>query len=276
MRITLFGTRGSVASAGPETVEYGGDTSASLLLNAEGHPFVLDAGSGIRRLTESLPLGSSRVDVLLTHLHMDHIQGLGFFPPVFDPGVEVHIWGPASTTLSLEARLGRYLSPPLFPVLLRELQAVFVHEIPETGFEVAGTRITADLICHPGPTVGYRLEDDGSVLAYMPDHEPALGNPNFPDAPEWTSGYEVARGADLLIHDVQYFDHEYAMRQGWGHSTFQQALAFASQAGVDRLVSFHHDPSHTDATLNEASAEIATRDLPFEFIPGRAGLSLAA
>lgn len=273
MRITLFGTRGSVASAGPETVGYGGDTSASLVLNEREHPIILDAGSGIRRLTDALP-GTDRVDVLLTHLHMDHIQGLGFFPPVFDPNIEVHIWGPASTTLSLEARLSRYLSPPLFPVLLRELQAVEVHEIPKGGMDIMGTRVDAELVCHPGPTVGYRLQENGSVLTYMPDHEPALGMNEFPDSPEWTSGHDLALGADILVHDVQYFADEYPSRQGWGHSTFEHALAFAEQAGVAKLVSFHHDPSHSDDVLERVASDIMSRELAFEFVPGKAGMSL--
>src|SRR5205085_8753800 len=115
MKVTLWGTRGSLASPGPETARYGGNTSCVEVRGGDGSVLVLDAGTGIRRLGEALAANRSRrVDILLTHLHMDHIQGLGFFAPLRDPRVEAHIWGPASTTQSLWTRLTRYLSPPLF------------------------------------------------------------------------------------------------------------------------------------------------------------------
>ena len=114
MRVELWGTRGSVAAAGPFTVEYGGDTSCVQVTGPEGEAIILDAGSGIRPVSAVVD-GAERIDILLTHLHMDHIQGLGFFTPLFDPEVETHIWGPSSTTEGLHERLGRYLSPPLFP-----------------------------------------------------------------------------------------------------------------------------------------------------------------
>jgi phosphoribosyl 1,2-cyclic phosphodiesterase len=115
MRVTLYGTRGSIPAPGPETMRYGGNTPAVQVRAENGAVLVLDAGSGVRRLGAQLSPTTTRVDILLTHLHMDHIQGLGFFPPLYNPAVEVHLWGPASSTLSLEGRLSRYLSPPLFP-----------------------------------------------------------------------------------------------------------------------------------------------------------------
>ena len=130
MRVTLFGTRGSVPAPGPETARYGGNTPSVEVRGGDGTLLVLDAGTGIRRLGAQMPPGVARVDILLTHLHMDHIQGLGFFGPLYHPGIEVHIWGPASSTLPLEARLSRYLSPPLFPVHLRDLPRITCHEVP--------------------------------------------------------------------------------------------------------------------------------------------------
>ncbi|MGH9002901.1 MAG: MBL fold metallo-hydrolase, partial [Acidimicrobiia bacterium] len=121
MKLTVWGTRGSLPSPRPGTARYGGNTSCVQLEMADGSAVVLDAGTGIRRLGASVRPDAGRVDVLLTHLHMDHIQGLGFFKPLDQPGQEVHIWGPPSTTLDLRARLSRYLSPPLFPVRLRDL-----------------------------------------------------------------------------------------------------------------------------------------------------------
>ena len=251
MRVTLFGTRGSIAAPGPETNRYGGNTSAVEVLGKDGTVLVLDAGTGIRRLGAQIPPTTTRVDVLLTHLHMDHIQGLGFFGPLYDPKVDVHIWGPATSVLTLEARLSRYLSPPLFPVHLRHLPCVTCHEVPRPPFAVGPFRIHTSLVCHPGPTVGYRIEAKEGVATYLSDHEPALGliKGRWP-APDWISGYDLAVNADLLIHDAQYTDDEYQRCVGWGHSTYRHAFEFACQVGAKRIVPFHHDPSHNDEMLD--------------------------
>jgi phosphoribosyl 1,2-cyclic phosphodiesterase len=221
------------------------------LRGKDGTVLVLDAGTGVRRLGMELPPATRRIDILLTHLHMDHIQGLGFFGPLYDPGVEVHIWGPSSSTLSLEARLSRYLSPPLFPVHLRDLPRLICHQVPQPPFDIGPFHVRTALICHPGPTVGYRIEADDGIVAYLSDHEPALGlqNGQWPGA-EWISGYDLAVDADLLIHDAQYTDEEYQRRLGWGHSTYRHAFEFAAQVGAKEIVPFHHDPSHDDSALD--------------------------
>lgn len=273
MRITLWGTRGSLAAAGPDTVVYGGDTSSVEVRSAGGAALVLDAGSGIRKLSDQFG-GLARIDILLTHLHMDHIQGLGFFTPLFDEEVEVHVWGPASVTQSLEERLARYLSPPLFPVRLRDLANVVLHDLAPGDFGVGPFSVSADFVCHPGLTFGYRITENGATLAYLPDHEPALGATRFPEAPEWTSGFDLSEGVDVLIHDAQYTDNEYRNRQGWGHSTFTQVAAFAEMTGAGTLVTFHHDPSHDDATLDAISERFAARPNSFSFIPGKAGTTI--
>ena len=191
VKLTLWGTRGSLPCPRPGTVRYGGNTSCVQVETADGSMIVLDAGTGIHRLGG---LGSkpSRVDVLLTHLHM--VLGLGFFEALFRPDLEVHIWGPPSTTSDLHGRLSRYLSPPLFPVRLRDLPCRLVlHDAPRGTFEVPGAAVTADLVCHPGPTLGYRITADGASVAYIPDHEPALGADVFPDEPGWTSGFAIRR-----------------------------------------------------------------------------------
>jgi phosphoribosyl 1,2-cyclic phosphodiesterase len=263
MRITLFGTRGSVAAPGPETARYGGNTASVEVRGDDGTVLVLDAGTGVRRLGAQLPPDLARVDILLTHLHMDHIQGLGFFGPLYHPGIQVHIWGPASSTLPLDARLSRYLSPPLFPVHLRDLPSITCHEVPRAPFEIGPFRIRTALVCHPNPTVGYRIEEQGRVAVYLPDHEPALG---LEDGrwlePEWSSGYELAAGADLLIHDAQYTDEEYARCVGWGHSTYRHALEFAARVGAKEIVLFHHDPSHDDEMLERLLADAVRRSKP--------------
>jgi phosphoribosyl 1,2-cyclic phosphodiesterase len=222
-----------------------------------GDLVVLDAGTGIAALGRSLG-HEPRVDILLTHLHLDHIQGLGFFAPLFDPDTEVHIWGPASPTSDLRTRLTRDLSPPLFPVGLRDLPCrLHLHDSTLGAFELPGLEAHAALVCHPGPTVGYRLVAEEGSLAYLPDHEPALGVRAFPEQRAWTSGWGLADGVDLLVHDAQYTREEYAARVGWGHSTLADAVAFARLAGVGRLLAFHHDPAHDDAFLDAFLAEHA-------------------
>lgn len=272
MRVRLWGTRGSIAVSGADTVRYGGDTAAVEVLCLGGRLLILDGGSGIRALqTESGSVG--RVDILLSHLHMDHVQGLPFFPPLLDPDVEVHVWGPVSTTRALRERISRYLSPPLFPVRVRDLANVTFHDVVPGEFELGAIRITADLIAHPGATLGYRLAEGSSVLTYMPDHEPALGQRDFPGSPQWTSGFALAEGADVLIHDAQYEDSEYADRVGWGHTSVSQLASFTDMTQPGRLVTFHHDPAHTDADLDSLHERLdAIVANGTEVVPGIAGL----
>ena len=274
MRIRLWGTRGSLPSPGPHTLRYGGNTPCVEVRDDDGALLVLDAGTGIRGLGTSVEPGITRVDILLTHLHIDHILGLGFFGPLERPDLEVHIWGPASTPLDLEARLVKYLSPPLFPVRLHDLPGrLTFHDVSVGRFAIAGFEITAALVCHPGPTVGYRIANRAGVMAYIPDHEPALGARRFPEEADWTSGFDLASCADLLIHDAQYTDAEYPQHVGWGHSALSHAIAFAGAAGIKRLIAFHHDPARSDEALDRLIAEaFGSSPLPFRFAVGREGM----
>jgi phosphoribosyl 1,2-cyclic phosphodiesterase len=274
LRIRLWGTRGSVASPGPDTVRYGGNTACVEVQTGDAL-IVLDAGTGIRPLGVRLREYSGRIDLLLSHLHLDHLQGLGFFEPCFRPDVELHIWGPPSTTADLGERLARYLSPPLFPVRLRSLGGhVILHDVPRKPFELGDAVVRGQAIIHPGPTVGYRISDASGSLAYLPDHEPALGAPTFPMPPDWTSGHDLASGVDVLLHDAQYTVDEYPSRVGWGHSTTEQARAFAVQAEVGQLVTFHHDPGHDDQQLDELVAQLQSRD-GLKVVGGTEGLEIA-
>ena len=277
MRVTLWGTRGSLATPGAAMQGYGGNTSCVGVLGDAGTMLVLDAGTGVRGLAATIPADAKRIDVLLTHLHMDHIQGLGFFSPIYRPDVEVHVWGPASTTLRLRARLMRYFSPPLFPVSLSELPSLTFHEVPGDDIDIGEFRICAALVSHPGPTVGYRITSpEGSVLTYLPDHEPALAALRFPSLPrQWTSGGTLAANADLLIHDAQYSSQEYCGHCGWGHSSLAHAMDFGTLAAVRQLVPFHHDPSHTDADIDRLTQEAMDAARPaYVVTPGREGAVL--
>jgi len=263
MRVTFWGTRGSVAAPVRDTARYGGNTSCVEVLGEDGTRLVLDAGTGIRALGSALPSDQGRVDVLLSHLHLDHIQGLGFFSPLFNPRMEVHIWGPASTTLDLRSRLMRYLSAPLFPVPLRDLPCKLVlHEVPSATSQVGAFQIESALVAHPGPTVGYRITGPEGVVAYLSDHEPALGESRLRLPAEWTSGQVLAQEADLLIHDAQYTDQEYADRVGWGHSSVAHALQFATMARVKHLALFHHDPAHSDSMIDRIIANATSEANP--------------
>ena len=272
MRVCLWGTRGSIASAGPETMAYGGNTSCVEVVGGDGTVLILDAGTGVRRVGDTYR-EPRRLDILLTHLHMDHIQGLGFFGPFFQDDFEVHVWGPPSTTQDLRTRLTRYLSPPLFPVRLRDVAArLELHDVPIGPFRIGTLEVTGAMVIHPGQTLGYRVTDGSTTMAYLPDHEPALGHASFPSEPQWTSGHDLADGAALLIHDSQYTTAEYAERIGWGHSRVSDAVALAAQARVGKLVTFHHDPAHDDAALDEMLDEArALAPTALEVLPGREG-----
>ena len=237
-------------------------------------PLVLASGPA-----EGATVGSetTRVDVLLTHLHMDHIQGLGFFECLHWPELEVHLWGPASMTLGLHARLSRYLSPPLFPVRLRDLACdLTVHDVPRNGVEIPGFHVETALVCHPGPTVGYRVHGDGATLAYLPDHEPMLCASGFAAGPRSTSGFDLAADVDLLIHDAQYTADEYKSRIGWGHSAIHHAFAFAAAVGARQFMPFHHDPTHDDATLDMiyATSQSTPMDFDGDIVPATEGLTI--
>jgi phosphoribosyl 1,2-cyclic phosphodiesterase len=255
MRVTIWGCRGSVATPGPETVEYGGNTSCVEVSLDDGTILVLDAGTGIRELGLALlDRGACRLHLLLTHLHLDHLEGLRFFAPLWDERVTLDIWGPPSPVLSLEERIRRSFSPPLFPIDLRDLPAqVRFRDVPRQRWALEGVSLGADLILHPGPTVGFRIETAESSLAYLPDHEPALAG--IADrSTDWISGGSIAEKADLLLHDAQYSEEEYEERIGWGHTSVADAVGFTHAVGARRLVLFHHEPLHTDELLARLEA----------------------
>ena len=251
MRVTFWGTRGSIAAPGPSTVTYGGDTSCVAISGGDpDHLVILDAGSGIRRLGMAVGPEVRRIDLLLSHLHLDHIVGLGFFEPLFRTDLKVTVWAPPSTS-PLWQRLGRYLSPPLFPVRVRDLGCELELKEGLDGLVERGEfTIEAAPIIHPDFAFGYRITQGGHSLAYLPDHEPAL-SPSFPDEPSWTSGVDISRDVGLLIHDGQYGPDEYDDHVGWGHSSVLHAVALAELAGAGTLALFHHDPGHDDETVAE-------------------------
>jgi ribonuclease BN (tRNA processing enzyme) len=274
MKITVKGVRGSIPITGAETSSFGGNTSC-VVVSEDDWILVLDGGSGMQKVSLPDP-GINRIDILLTHLHLDHIQGLGFFSPLFDPSKEVHIWGPASARQSLHSRLSRYLSPPLFPVLIRDLPAkLTLHDIENSIFTVGPFTIESRFIIHPGPTVGFRIKGKHSIMAYIPDHEPALGITGLIPDKKWISGFDLVADADLLLHDAQFTALEYQSKIGWGHCSMEDAITFATLAEVKHLLLTHHDPLHTDAMLNEIySALQKSTHIPLNYEFAREGMEI--
>jgi phosphoribosyl 1,2-cyclic phosphodiesterase len=251
VRARVWGCRGSLPAPAPDTVRYGGNTSCVELRVDEDTVIVLDAGSGMCPLGRELAANGSRViHVLLTHLHLDHLLGLAFFLPFWAEDVELHIWGPPSPSFGLAERVAAYVSPPLFPIHLSDVPSrPIFHDVPEEPWMIGSALVAGYPVVHQGPTMGFRVTADDRTLAYIPDHEPSLGVDLRQLEPAWISGYRVAEGADVLLHDAQYSDDEYASHVGWGHSSIDHAVTFAQAARVDHLVMFHHDPAHTDTEL---------------------------
>jgi phosphoribosyl 1,2-cyclic phosphodiesterase len=260
MRVRIWGARGSLPTPGAEMVRYGGNTSCVQVTLSDGTHVVLDAGTGIRNLPADLGGDGGHIHVLLSHLHLDHIQGLLFFEPLFRAESEITIWGPSAPQRSLQNRIGRYLSAPLTPVEVRELPChLDFRNYPVTQWNIGPAQIRAEAVTHRGPTLGFRIEDAGSSLCYLPDHEPALVGEIADLESEWISGFSLANDVDLLLHDCQYTDAEYPLHLGWGHSSVSHALQFARRCNARRTLLFHHDPSHTDDFL-DALIESARRD----------------
>ena len=259
MRVKVWGARGSVPSPGPEMNRYGGNTSCIQVNLSNDEFLILDAGTGIRTLGLGLP-PTANINILLTHLHLDHIQGLMFFPPCFRSESRITIWGPASPEASLEERIARYISAPLSPVEVRELPcSVDFKDTPPSEWELGSATIRAEAVTHRGPTLGYRITDRDTSLCYIPDHEPALGASLEALEPEWISGFDLARGADLLVHDCQYTDEEYPDHVGWGHSGMGDTLTFIKRVEARKALLFHHDPLHSDDFLDRLHGAACAR-----------------
>lgn len=260
MQVRFWGTRGSVPTPGVGTVRYGGNTSCVEIRGSDDRLIVLDAGTGIRALGRALAAeaedgAARRVDLFVTHAHWDHIQGLPFFAPLYEAGATVAIWGPLSLTTPLEDVLAAMLAPAVFPVGFAQLAARLSFPRMDTAPVSAGaTRVAAFPALHPGGAAGFRVEPEGGTsgraIVYFPDNEVrATSDAHAPD--DWRRRFcEFAAGARVLIHDAMYVEAEYAQRRGWGHSTVDDAVALAVDAGVPELVLFHHDPDRTDDALD--------------------------
>jgi CheY-like chemotaxis protein/phosphoribosyl 1,2-cyclic phosphodiesterase len=247
MKVRFWGTRGSIATPGPDTIHFGGNTSCVEVTTNDGAHLILDCGTGARKLAVDLmsrDRNSLKVNILVGHTHWDHIQGFPFFSPLFVPGNSAAIYGPEEGRRSLQNVLAGQMEFTYFPVELSQLPAAITYnELSEGIHTIGGLRIAAQYLNHPAMTLGYRLEGDGVVVVYLVDHEP------FSDR-LWRADAEPGHiasilhegdrrhanfmaGADLVIHDAQYTPEEYAVQM-------------ASAAGARCLALTHHDPDHDD------------------------------
>lgn len=263
MILRFWGTRGSIATPGPSTIEFGGNTSCMELVTKAGSRFIFDCGTGARLLGNHLLTQKQRpitATLMLTHTHWDHIQGFPFFAPLFVPGNVFRVCGPPGANTSLPDVLSGQMEYTYFPVELAQLGAKIVYQdLTEGTHDLEGVRISAQLLNHPAIALGYRVEADGASVLYLCDHEPYW-------EPLWHSDAEPGRlesilhegdrrhaqfmiGADVVVHDAQYTPEEYPNRKNWGHSTWSYVTQIAAAAGVKRLILTHHDPTHDDAFL---------------------------
>lgn len=216
---------------------------------ASGALIVIDGGTGIR--AAGIAYGACQATVLLSHYHWDHIQGFPFFLSAHHPKSEIIVYGPEFEGRGPEVYLRGQLEPPYFPEAKDLMTGVSAYCLtPCEPFEIGGARIRVARTSHPGVTMAYRIEEAGHTFVYMSDNEVDGATPEMLAALE-----DLARGADVLVHDCQYTESEYARRAGWGHSTPRQAARLAREAGVGELLVFHHDPAHSDDEVDEIVAE---------------------
>ncbi len=251
MRIRVWGTRGSLTTPGRETVRYGGYTTCIEVRLADGTLVVIDSGSGIHRLGNALLAepGTSQLYLLLTHAHWDHLTGFPFFTPAYLERYRIHVRGGLDAKGALRRYLEHQMDPPFFPVEFSVLRAGFDFEgIEGPSIPIGSATVLPIPLSHPNGGSGFVLAEGRKKFVFLTDNELAVPHPGAVRREDYV---DAARGADLLFHDAQYSDSEYASRtKGWGHSTWRQAVELALEAGVKRLGTFHHDPDHSDGDID--------------------------
>jgi len=253
LKVRFWGVRGSISCAGPHYMRYGGNTSCQEVTGG-GRRLIFDAGTGIRELGRSLiQQGAHDLDIYFTHTHLDHINGLTFFEPLFDKASRLRMWaGHLEPPHTLRSVLSNLMKAPLYPVSLEIFQATV-----EFGAFACGETLSCGPITmrtaplnHPNGACGYRIEHAGKAICYITDTEHRPGGVD-------KTIVELCRDADVMIYDSSYTDEEYPRYKGWGHSTWQEGARVADAANVGTLAIFHHDPSHDDAFMDKVAREAA-------------------
>jgi phosphoribosyl 1,2-cyclic phosphodiesterase/CheY-like chemotaxis protein len=265
--LRFWGVRGSIATPGPATVRYGGNTSC-VELRADGHIIILDAGTGLRGLGRKLLTEFDdkpfQLTLLLSHTHWDHIQGLPFFGPLYRPNCHLRIVGYEGARSSLTSVLTSQMESPYFPIGLKDVPGNFViEELKDLKFNVGPVQVEAWFANHPGICVGYRVNTSRGSVAFFPDNEPPgrqhQSRPGSGNAVSSSARFaaeqeerlvQFLRDADVLIMDAQYTAEEYAEYVGWGHGCVDDVVRLGLAAGVRRLYLFHHDPDHDDEAVD--------------------------
>jgi phosphoribosyl 1,2-cyclic phosphodiesterase len=270
--VRFWGTRGSIPTPGPHTTRYGGNTACVTVTGPRGGLLILDAGSGLRPLGHELMTrrnGPLTADILITHTHWDHIQGLPFFKPLSASGNAFRVYGAAQEGIPLESILRRQMDPMVFPVPLEAFAATIeVREIAEGTLELPDFHVTSFRLRHPGTTLGFRVTPTsaGHDLAYITDNELGPGG-TYPVPSNWRAMLvKFLNGVHTLVHDAMYSDQIIEARRGWGHSTPRQAVDLAAEAGARNLMLFHHEPEHGDDALDAMLRD--TREYARTVAPG--------
>jgi phosphoribosyl 1,2-cyclic phosphodiesterase len=263
VRLYLCGVRGSTPSPGAEFLRYGGHTSCIALAHdgAAAPTLVLDGGTGLRRLTPVLDGAPFNGTILLTHLHWDHVQGLPFFTAGDRPDARVSVLLPEQDGgVTAEQALAQGMSPPNFPIGPGDLRGDWTFgAIADGALKAEGFTIEARRIPHKGgPTLGYRVSDGGAVVAYLPDHCPTACGPGPDGWGEYhPAALDLARDADLLIHDAFLLPQEVGVRDSLGHAAADYAIGLGRRAGARRVLLAHHRPDRTDRELDQLAARLA-------------------
>jgi ribonuclease BN (tRNA processing enzyme) len=252
VNVTFYGVRGSCPCSGDRYRRYGGNTSCAVVEIEGDEPLILDLGTGLRALGDSLLVEARAIGTplhataLLTHLHFDHILGLPFFGPLQDPGARLTLHGPAQSKGSLKEALNAAVQPPTFPIHMDEFRGeLLAIDTRDEDFSIGTAKVMARLIPHSGATLGYRIEAEGRTMAYLPDHQAPLDRRTISEAV-----LELCHDVDLLVHDGQYTEDEFSTKAEWGHSTAAFAVHVAAEAQAKKLLLTHHDPSHNDRDLD--------------------------
>ncbi len=254
IEMIFWGVRGTLPVPGKETIRYGGNTSCMSLEFTKGDFFMFDAGTGIKGLSDYIMAENKKLveaRLFISHPHWDHINAMPFFVPMYMPGNEIEICGPAHGDITMRELISGQMNGIYFPIKIKEFSArIYFRDLQEEQFNIDGIKISTMLLNHPGHCLGYSVEYKGKLICYVTDNELYPKTSQFYNEFYIEQLTEFIRGADALITDSTYTDKEYTAKMGWGHSTVEQVVALADAARVKNLYLFHHDPDQTDDDID--------------------------